>query len=173
MLPKLLRMIQSAQLYFPIAYAHCKRWLCVNCGAIYHTTIAHAEPGAVPGTRHYSIFTRSFIKWARQVCTDSANRVNCSTLFQQYRGDASRINTGEFTFSQILYVHDSYILVRTTFPCLMVHTDALSKAHLTTEVSREKRSQVAKRREGYSCATPASEAQCQRTNVGQQYPAIK
>src|SRR6266487_5724909 len=122
-------MIQSAQLYFPIAHAHRKRWLCVNCRTIHYAAVAHAEPRAVPGTRHYSTFTCSFIQRTSQVCTDSANRVNCSTLFQQHRGDASRINTDEFILSQVFYVHDSYMLVRTTFPCIMVHTDTLSKAH--------------------------------------------
>ena len=92
----------------------------------------------MPGTRHHPIFTRSFIQWTRKVRTDSANRVNCGTLFQQHCGDASRINTGEFSFSQVFQVHDSYKIVRTTLPCIMIHTNALSKGQLTTEVSSEK-----------------------------------
>src|SRR5690349_10442401 len=127
-------MIQAAHFYFPVANSYCKRWFGVYRRTIHHTSIAHTESGAMPGTRHYPIFTRSFIKRASQVCTDSPDRVNCGTLFEQHCGDASRINTGEFIFSQVFYVHDSYIIVRTTLPCIMVYTNTLCKGQLTTKV---------------------------------------
>ncbi len=42
-LSSILRVIQPAQLYFPIAHAHHKRRLRVDRRAIHHTTIAHSK----------------------------------------------------------------------------------------------------------------------------------
>ena len=39
----ILRMIQAAQLYFPIAHAYRECWLRVDCRAIHHAAVAHTK----------------------------------------------------------------------------------------------------------------------------------
>src|SRR3979490_1399452 len=88
----------------------------------------------------------------------STDGVNVSALLKEDSRKAGDINTCQFTFGQILLVHDGDVIIRAAFPCNVVHTYALGKTEFATQISREEGGRIGNRGKRNSCTAFASQS---------------